>query len=103
MKVRAASVNPVDWKLRHGLLHAVMPVEFTVIWECGLAGVVREVGPSVTLFKPGDEVYGMKMDTSPKHTEVRTRDTWWFRRPVNQGRLKPGLHSRQNRQSASEI
>jgi NADPH:quinone reductase-like Zn-dependent oxidoreductase len=60
VQVRAASVNPVDWKLRQGLLHAVMPVVFPVIWGRDLAGVVTEVGPSVTLFKPGDEVYGMK-------------------------------------------
>ncbi len=60
VKVHAASVNPVDWKLRQGLLHAVMPVVFPVIWGCDLSGVVTEVGPAVTLFKPGDEVYGMK-------------------------------------------
>ena len=57
---RAASVNPVDWKLRQGLLDAVRPVVFPVIWGCDLSGVVTEVGPAVTLFKPGDEVYGMK-------------------------------------------
>ena len=60
VEVHAASVNPVDWKLRQGLLNAVMPVVFPVIWGCDLSGVVTEVGPSVTLFKPGDEVYGMK-------------------------------------------
>ncbi|MCU1221651.1 MAG: oxidoreductase, zinc-binding protein [Candidatus Angelobacter sp.] len=60
VQVHAASVNPVDWKLRKGLLDAVMPVVFPVIWGRDLAGVVTDVGPSVTLFKPGDEVYGMK-------------------------------------------
>ena len=60
VQVHAASVNPVDWKLRQGLLHAVMPVVFPVIWGRDLSGLVTEVGPSVTLFKPGDEVYGMK-------------------------------------------
>jgi NADPH:quinone reductase-like Zn-dependent oxidoreductase len=60
VQVHAASVNPLDWKLRQGLLHGVMPVVFPVIWGCDLSGVVTEVGPSVTLFKPGDEVYGMK-------------------------------------------
>ena len=60
IKVYAASVNPVDWKLRQGLLHAVMPVVFPVIWGCDFSGVVTEIGPSVTLFQPGDEVYGMK-------------------------------------------
>jgi NADPH:quinone reductase-like Zn-dependent oxidoreductase len=60
VEVRAASVNPVDWKLRQGLLDAVRPVFFPVIWGCDFSGVVKEVGPSVTLFKSGDEVYGMK-------------------------------------------
>jgi len=60
VQLRATSVNPVDWKFRQGLLDAVRPVVFPVIWGCDLSGVVAEVGPAVTLFKPGDEVYGFK-------------------------------------------
>jgi NADPH:quinone reductase-like Zn-dependent oxidoreductase len=60
VQVHATSVNPVDWKYRQGLLAPVRPVIFPVIWGCDLSGVVTEVGPSVTLFKPGDEVYGFK-------------------------------------------
>jgi len=60
VQLHATSVNPVDWKFRQGLLDAVRPVVFPVIWGCDLSGVVAEVGPSVTLFKPGDEVYGFK-------------------------------------------
>lgn len=60
VQVLATSVNPVDWKYRSGLLDAVRPVLFPVIWGGDLSGVVVEVGPAVTLFKPGDEVYGFK-------------------------------------------
>jgi NADPH:quinone reductase-like Zn-dependent oxidoreductase len=60
VQVYATSINPVDWKFRRGLLAAVRPMVFPVIWGCDLSGVVTEVGPSVTLFKPGDEVYGYK-------------------------------------------
>ena len=60
VQLHASSVNPVDWKYRQGLLDAVRPVVFPVIWGCDLSGVVAEVGPAVTLFKPGDEVYGFK-------------------------------------------
>src|ERR1700760_1252189 len=60
VKIHATSVNPVDWKLRKGLLAAVRPVRFPVIWGCDFSGVVEAVGPAVTLFKPGDEVYGFK-------------------------------------------
>jgi NADPH:quinone reductase-like Zn-dependent oxidoreductase len=60
VQVRATSVNPVDWKFRRGLLAAVRPVVFPVIWGCDLSGVVAEVGSAVMLFKPGDAVYGFK-------------------------------------------
>jgi NADPH:quinone reductase-like Zn-dependent oxidoreductase len=60
VRVHASSVNPVDWKLRQGLLSAVSTLRFPVIWGCDLSGVVEQVGSAVTLFKPGDEVYGFK-------------------------------------------
>src|SRR6478752_3253766 len=60
VQVHATSVNPVDWKYRQGLLAPVRPVVFPVIWGCDLSGVVTEVGPAVTLFQPGDEVFGFK-------------------------------------------
>lgn len=60
VRVRAISVNPVDWKLRAGWLSGLWKLRFPVIWGCDLSGVVEEVGGAVTLFKPGDEVYGFK-------------------------------------------
>jgi NADPH:quinone reductase-like Zn-dependent oxidoreductase len=60
VRVVAASVNPVDWKLRMGLLRAVRDVRFPVIWGCDVSGVVDRVGNAITHFRPGDEVYGFK-------------------------------------------
>jgi NADPH:quinone reductase-like Zn-dependent oxidoreductase len=60
VRVRATSVNPVDWKLRAGWLSGYWKLRFPVIWGCDVSGVVEQVGSSVTLFKPGDEVYGFK-------------------------------------------
>ena len=60
VEVHAGSVNPVDWKLRKGLLEPIWKLRFPVIWGCDCSGVVAEVGSAVTLFKPGDEVYGFK-------------------------------------------
>jgi NADPH:quinone reductase-like Zn-dependent oxidoreductase len=60
VRVHASSVNPVDWKLRQGLLSPIWNLRFPVIWGCDLSGVVDHVGSAVTLFKPGDEVYGFK-------------------------------------------
>ncbi|WP_433448177.1 NADP-dependent oxidoreductase [Streptomyces sp. CA-142005] len=57
--VRAAGVNPVDWKLRQGFRR---PGEgervFPVVFGSEAAGVVAEVGPGVTGFAVGDEVFG---------------------------------------------
>lgn len=60
VRVHASSVNPVDWKLRQGMLSALWKLRFPVIWGCDLSGVVEQVGNAVTLFKPGDQVYGFK-------------------------------------------
>ncbi|MEU2775731.1 NADP-dependent oxidoreductase [Streptomyces sp. NPDC007162] len=57
--VRAAGVNPVDWKLRGGLRRpgAAEPV-FPVVFGSEAAGVVEELGEGVTGFAVGDEVFG---------------------------------------------
>lgn len=55
VRVRAASVNPVDWKLREGWF-GPLPLPFTPGGD--FSGVVEEVGPGVRLRRPGEEVYG---------------------------------------------
>jgi NADPH:quinone reductase-like Zn-dependent oxidoreductase len=60
VRVRATSVNPVDWKLRAGWLSGWWKLRFPVIWGCDVSGVIEDVGTAVTLFKPGDEVFGFK-------------------------------------------
>ena len=55
--IRAASVNPVDWKLREGRLEPRFPHVFPVVLGWDAAGVVEQVGPAVTEFAPGDEVF----------------------------------------------
>jgi NADPH:quinone reductase-like Zn-dependent oxidoreductase len=60
VRVCASSVNPVDWKLRQGMLAPLWDLRFPVIWGCDFSGVVEKTGSAVTLFKPGDEVYGFK-------------------------------------------
>jgi NADPH:quinone reductase-like Zn-dependent oxidoreductase len=58
LRVRAAGVNPVDYKVREGKLAGGFPYHFPVILGWDAAGVVEEVGPAVTWFKPGDRAYG---------------------------------------------
>ena len=60
--VRAASVNPVDWKIMAGYLDSLMTVTFPVVPGWDVAGVVEAVGPDTPEFQVGDEVmaYGRR-------------------------------------------
>lgn len=57
VRVRASSVNPVDWKIRQGHLQLLTGFNFPIIVGSDISGVVVEVGRDVTKFQPGDEVY----------------------------------------------
>src|SRR4051794_26768128 len=56
--VRAAAVNPIDWKQRSGALREIMPLELPAIPGLDVAGVVDEVGDGVSDVTAGDEVFG---------------------------------------------
>jgi NADPH:quinone reductase-like Zn-dependent oxidoreductase len=56
IEVRAAGVNPVDWKVMAGGLDGMMDAVFPVIPGWDVAGVVRALGPDTPEFAPGDEV-----------------------------------------------
>lgn len=58
VEVRAAGVNPVDWKTRAGHLRDVMPLDFPVVFGSEVSGVVRGVGQDAGGFAAGDEVFG---------------------------------------------
>jgi NADPH:quinone reductase-like Zn-dependent oxidoreductase len=58
VKVRAASVNPVDWKCREGYLDGLLESVFPVVPGWDVSGVVVQPGASVTEFAVGDEVIG---------------------------------------------
>jgi len=59
VKVAAAGLNPIDWKLRSGVLKAFMPIEFPSVLGRDASGEVVELGSGVTQFKVGDRVTGM--------------------------------------------
>jgi NADPH:quinone reductase-like Zn-dependent oxidoreductase len=64
VRVRAASVNPVDYKIREGYLQGAFPSHLPMILGWDVAGVVEQVGPAVTEYVPGDEVVGyVRKDT----------------------------------------
>jgi NADPH:quinone reductase-like Zn-dependent oxidoreductase len=57
VRVRATSVNPLDWKVRSGESRLLGDPPF--ILGVDLSGVVERVGSAVRRFRPGDEVFGM--------------------------------------------
>ena len=57
--VRAASVNPIDWKIRAGYLAEMMPTTFPAIPGTDAAGVVDEVGEGTSGVEVGDTVFGL--------------------------------------------
>lgn len=56
IKIEYAGVNPVDWKIREGMLKNRLPYQFPLIpgWDC--SGTISKVGKGVKNFKEGDEV-----------------------------------------------
>jgi NADPH2:quinone reductase len=53
----AAGVNPVDWKIREGLLAERLPHAFPLVPGWDVAGVVEEFGESTSRFRKGDKVW----------------------------------------------
>jgi NADPH:quinone reductase-like Zn-dependent oxidoreductase len=59
----AASVNPIDWKVRSGAMQKMFPVSFPAILGRDVSGVVRAVGANVNNFKPGNRVLALSNAT----------------------------------------
>ncbi len=58
VRMAAAGVNPVDYKIRQGRLRGAFPHHVPLIPGWDVAGTVEQVGPAVTEFAAGDEVLG---------------------------------------------
>ena len=69
VRVKAASINPGEGKIRQGLLAQRWPATFPSGEGSDLAGVVDELGPDVTGFAVGDEVIGFT-DNRSSHAEL---------------------------------
>jgi NADPH2:quinone reductase len=67
--VKAAGVNPVDWKIREGHLAEWMPRDLPAVLGREVSGVVEEVGQDVEGFAVGDEVFGVTAPTSGGYAE----------------------------------
>jgi alcohol dehydrogenase len=58
--IKAAGVNPADWKIREGYFQQMAPLQFPSTLGMDFSGVIKQVGVGVSSsdFKQGDEVYG---------------------------------------------
>ena len=59
--VRAAGINPIDWKIMRGFMREMIPLTLPAGLGSDVAGVVDEVGTGVTEFQVGDEVMGRSL------------------------------------------
>jgi alcohol dehydrogenase len=62
VEIYAASLNPIDFKIRDGKIKFLKSYSFPLITGHDLAGVVTAVGSKVTRFKKGDKVYSRPRD-----------------------------------------
>jgi NADPH:quinone reductase-like Zn-dependent oxidoreductase len=63
VKVKAVSINPLDWKIRKGEMKLMSGSKFPKHTGVDFAGIVEGTGASVTNFKKGDEVFGVVKNT----------------------------------------
>lgn len=76
VRMRAASVNALDWHSTHGglildIASRIMRSTDEPVRGVDLAGIVEAVGPGVTRFKPGDEVFGGAIATFAEFARAR--------------------------------
>jgi NADPH:quinone reductase-like Zn-dependent oxidoreductase len=77
VRVRAASVNPLDWHYMEGTPYIARLLEFGFLQPkvprlgVDMAGQVEAVGKNVTDFKPGDEVFGQRFGAFGEYITVR--------------------------------
>ena len=78
IKVRAAGVNGIDWKIREGYMREMMPLSLPAGTGMDAAGVVDEVGEGVDSVAVGDEVFGSGSATFAEYAVLVS----WAKKPV---------------------
>ena len=84
VRVNAASINPVDWKLLNGNLSLISHYTFPHIPGKDVAGVVVDIGSNVKRFQIGDQVYGIVGIQDGSYAEfVRGNESMFALKPKN--------------------
>jgi alcohol dehydrogenase len=58
VSIKAAAVNPADWKIREGYFQQMTPLQFPSTLGMDFSGVIEKIAEGISDFKQGDEVYG---------------------------------------------
>jgi NADPH:quinone reductase-like Zn-dependent oxidoreductase len=76
IQVKAASINPIDFKIREGKLKAVLSYSFPLILGHDCAGIIAKKGGAAKRFQIGDEVYTRpnKIGTLAEFAAAREQD-----------------------------
>ena len=74
VRVAAASVNPADWKQRAGEMKEFFPIDFPGVIGIDVSGTVEAIGPGVTGFSVGDQVFSMSLHTYAELCAVKAAD-----------------------------
>jgi NADPH:quinone reductase-like Zn-dependent oxidoreductase len=86
VKVKAFSINPMDWKIRKGEMTLMSGSKFPKHTGTDFAGIVEEIGDAVSSLRIGDEVFGvvkdlMKEGVSAEYVAVTSSLIW--KKPAN--------------------
>lgn len=86
IRVKAFSINPMDWKIRKGEMKLISGSKFPKYTGADFSGIVEEVGGVVAGFKKGDEIFGvvknmMKDGASAEYIAVSVSQIW--KKPLN--------------------
>jgi NADPH:quinone reductase-like Zn-dependent oxidoreductase len=74
VRVHAAGVNPIDWKIRSGATAKMFPTNFPAILGYDFAGTVQALGEGVTGFAVGDRVFGRTANCYAELTTVKATE-----------------------------
>lgn len=80
VRVKAFSINPMDWKIRKGEMTLMSGSKFPKLTGADFSGIIEDIGASVSGFKIGDEVFGvaknMKEGVSAEYIAVASSLIW---------------------------
>ena len=79
VKIHAAGVNPIDWKIREGWLKDFMPQRFPFTPGKDVAGEIVKTGRKALNFKKGDQVYGVVPGAYAQYASAKPE--WLARKP----------------------